>query len=137
MKNKLILITFSIFALSFSLSAQSCCKDKTSSCKEKKAEAKTISKMTSNEVATFKVYGNCGMCKQTIENAAKKVATVKSAEWNQETGQMTVAFNAKKVNLTDIKQEIANAGYDSDSHRAKDEVYSNLHGCCKYDRPTN
>ena len=37
----------------------------------------------------------------------------------------------------DIKQKIADVGYDSDSHRAKDEVYNSLPGCCQYDRPIN
>ena len=34
-----------------------------------------------------------------------------------------------------FKQQIADAGYDSETHRAKDEVYDNLHFCCQYDRP--
>jgi hypothetical protein len=26
------------------------------------------------------------------------------------------------------------SGHDTDMHRSSDEVYANLHGCCKYNR---
>jgi outer membrane receptor for ferrienterochelin and colicins len=84
---------------------------------------------------SFTVYGNCGMCKSKIEKAATGVKGVKSATWNQETHQLSVTYNSAKTLANDIKQAVADAGYDSDTHRAKDEVYNNLHGCCQYDRP--
>ncbi len=85
---------------------------------------------------TFKVYGNCGMCKNTIEKAAKSVDGVKSASWNVETDMITVSYNSTVVALDDIKKAIAVSGYDSDTHRATDAAYNKLHGCCQYDRPT-
>ena len=84
---------------------------------------------------TFKVYGNCGMCKRTIEKAAASLEGVKSAVWDMETDMLTVTYNAKKVDLDQIKLAVAASGYDSDSHRAPDEAYNNLHGCCQYERP--
>ena len=45
-----------------------------------------------------------------------------------------VNYNSKKVNLSEIKQAIANAGYDTETIKASDEKYNNLHYCCKYDR---
>ncbi len=84
---------------------------------------------------SFTVYGNCGMCKSKIEKAATGVKGVKSATWDEETHQLSVTWNAAKTSANDIKQAVADAGYDSDTHRAKDEVYNNLHHCCKYDRP--
>ncbi|MEO7905568.1 MAG: heavy-metal-associated domain-containing protein [Saprospiraceae bacterium] len=84
---------------------------------------------------TFKVYGNCGMCKRTIEKAATSVEGVKSASWDVETDIITVSYNSTVVALDDIKKAIAASGYDSDSHRAPDAVYNKLHGCCQYDRP--
>lgn len=84
---------------------------------------------------TFKVYGNCGMCKRIIEKAAAGVDGVKSAVWDMKTDMLTVTYNAKKVDLDQIKAAVAASGYDSDSHRAPDEVYNNLHGCCQYERP--
>lgn len=83
----------------------------------------------------FTVYGNCGMCEKTIEGSLANVEGVSVGDWNVENDQMTVSFDASVISLDEIKQKIADVGYDSDSHRATDEVYSNLHGCCQYDRP--
>jgi hypothetical protein len=49
---------------------------------------------------------------------------------------MKVTFIAAEITLDDIKKKIAAVGYDTDEHRASDKVYNNLHGCCKYDRPS-
>lgn len=84
---------------------------------------------------TFKVYGNCGMCKKTIEQAAMSVKGVKQATWNIKSGIIEVTYNPKNVELLSIKKAIAAKGYDSDECRAPNEVYNNLHGCCQYDRP--
>ncbi|MDX2359465.1 MAG: heavy metal-associated domain-containing protein [Crocinitomicaceae bacterium] len=84
---------------------------------------------------TFTVYGNCGMCERTIEAAVTDQKGVFSADWNQETKKMVVSYNPEKITLEKIKQRIANAGYDSDSHRATDKKYNALHGCCQYERP--
>jgi len=83
----------------------------------------------------FKVYGNCGMCKRTIEGALKDVKGVKSATWNSEKKMITVTYNPKKTQLMDIHKKIAGVGYDTDKVKAKDETYNGLHGCCQYDRP--
>lgn len=87
------------------------------------------------ETAKFRVYGNCEMCEKTIEGSLEDVEGVSSADWNIETDEMTVGFDPDVITLDKIKQRIADVGYDSESHRAKDEVYNNLHGCCKYERP--
>ncbi|MBK7407551.1 MAG: heavy-metal-associated domain-containing protein [Saprospirales bacterium] len=84
---------------------------------------------------TFKVWGNCGMCKTTIETAVKKVDGVKTCKWDAETKMLTVKFDDQKTTLDDIKKSIAAVGYDTEEFRAPDDVYSKLHGCCQYDRP--
>ena len=82
---------------------------------------------------TVKIYGNCGMCENTIEKAGnlKKVALI---DWNKETQMATLTYDAKKTNQDEILKRIALAGYDSDKFLAPDAVYGNLHGCCQYDR---
>ncbi len=91
----------------------------------------------STEIKTehFRVYGNCSMCEQTIEGSLKNQEGVVLADWDKETDQMTVKYDPNIISLDNIKQKIADVGYDSDTHRAKDEVYNNLHGCCQYERP--
>lgn len=82
---------------------------------------------------TVKIYGNCGMCEKTIENAGN-VKKVVSVDWNQDTQMATLTYDANKTNKDEILKRIALAGYDSDSFLAPDDVYANLHGCCQYER---
>lgn len=82
---------------------------------------------------TFKVWGNCGMCEKTIEKAAKTPGVAK-ADWNKDTKVMTVAFDSTRINLKQIQQNIAAAGYDNDGCTGDDTAYKNLHECCQYDR---
>ena len=83
---------------------------------------------------TVKIYGNCGICKTTIEKAGnvKKVASV---DWNKDTKMATLTYDGDKTNQDEILKRIALAGYDSEKFRAPDDVYAKLAGCCQYDRP--
>ena len=83
----------------------------------------------------FKVYGNCGMCKKTIEGGLSDVEGIISSEWNVETKMMKVKYDESAISLADIKKKIAAVGYDTEKERAEDEVYNKLHGCCQYERP--
>lgn len=85
--------------------------------------------------STFKVYGNCGMCKKRIETAAKEVAGVSTANWDLDEKKLTVSYENTPGTLKKIKEKVAGVGHDTDQVRAKDEVYKALHGCCQYDRP--
>jgi len=80
----------------------------------------------------FTVYGNCGMCKSTIEGAVSVLNGVKSVEWDQERKMLHVSFIASKIQLMDIHKAIAHVGYDTDKVKAEDSVYDKLPGCCKY-----
>ncbi|MEH6307185.1 heavy-metal-associated domain-containing protein [Olivibacter sp. CPCC 100613] len=82
---------------------------------------------------SFKVYGNCEMCKKRIEKAAN-VEGVKSASWNVETKMMTLAFNADKVSAADVQKQIARAGHDTRDVAAPDKIYNELPECCQYVR---
>ncbi len=84
---------------------------------------------------TLKVYGKCGMCKTKIEKTLSYTSGVKYGEWDVETKMLTVKYNSTKVTLEEIKQALADIGYDSETHRATQKSYDNLHGCCKYERP--
>ncbi|WP_310555415.1 DUF3347 domain-containing protein [Flavobacterium sp.] len=82
---------------------------------------------------TVKVYGNCGMCKTTIEKAGNLKKTSK-VDWNVDTKIATITYDAKKTNQDAILKSIALSGYDSDKFLAPDKAYSKLPGCCQYDR---
>ena len=82
---------------------------------------------------TFKVWGNCSMCKKTIEKSLK-VEGLATADWNKDSKIITVVYDSTALNLTKIQQNIAAAGYDNDGQRGDDAAYANLHSCCHYER---
>jgi len=86
-----------------------------------------------SKTETFKVNGNCGMCKSKIEKAAKS-GGAKSADWNKDTKELTVIYSSTSTNTAKIQQKIAAVGYDNVGFTAKTEAYNKLDECCKYDR---
>jgi hypothetical protein len=82
---------------------------------------------------TFKVSGNCGMCKTKIEKAAKD-AGASAATWDAATKDLTVTYKSSTTNTAKIQEKIASVGYDNAGATAANEVYDKLHGCCKYER---
>ncbi|HVI48761.1 MAG TPA: heavy-metal-associated domain-containing protein [Chitinophaga sp.] len=86
-----------------------------------------------SDTRTFKVYGNCNMCKKRIEKAAT-VDGVSKADWNKDTKAMAVTFDAAKTSTDAIQKKIAASGHDTDKEKAADSTYNTLPGCCHYDR---
>ena len=87
------------------------------------------------ETERFKVYGNCGMCEERIENAVNSIEGVESVYWSVKTKKIEVKFDSAKVKIDEIHKAIAEVGHDTKLERADDEVYDGLTECCKYDRP--
>jgi periplasmic mercuric ion binding protein len=83
----------------------------------------------------FEVKGSCGMCKTRIEKAAKSVDGVSKANWNDETKMIEVVYDDTKTNVDKVEVAIAKVGHDTPMHKATDEAYNALPGCCKYERP--
>ena len=86
-----------------------------------------------NKQSDLQVWGNCNMCKKTIESSLD-VAGIDKADWNKDTKILHVAYDSTIVNLTGIEQLIAKAGYDTENQIADQAAYDGLHECCKYDR---
>ena len=80
----------------------------------------------------FKVSGNCGMCKSSIEKAATS-AGAKTANWDMDAKLLTLIFDSK-TNLDKIETAIAAVGYDTEHKTATKAAYDALHECCKYER---
>src|SRR5687768_4784228 len=91
----------------------------------------TQSKSVTTE--TFKVYGNCEMCKSTIEKAVNKNKDAKGT-WNQETKMLVVNYDANRTSSVAILKRVADAGYDNERFVAHATAYNKLPGCCKYER---
>jgi copper chaperone CopZ len=149
MKKHILFIAIGLTGLSLTANAQSCCGSKSNkkSCDHAKTttpekstsieEMETVSYTNTDSTLTdsFTVYGNCGMCKRTIEGSLKDAKGVQLANWETATDQLTISYDSSLITLDQIKQKIADVGYDSDTHRAESEVYNALPGCCQYERP--
>ena len=97
---------------------------------EQATSSHLLSKASGN--AQFKVSGNCEMCKERIETAAKSVAGVASAEWSAETKLLHISFDGGKTNIDTIQKAIAKAGHDTEKYKAPEDVYKALPECCLY-----
>lgn len=91
-------------------------------------------KKNKNAKYDIEVNGNCEQCQKRIQKAAFSVSGVKSANWNIETHQLSLILNEEKATIIDVKKAMAKVGHDTDEVKATDEVYDNLHSCCKYER---
>ncbi len=87
----------------------------------------------SNLRSTFKVWGNCEMCKDAIENSLRADG-ISEANWDMDTKLISVTYDTTQINLDGIEKSIAAVGYDNVKYNGDDKAYENLPGCCKYDR---
>jgi periplasmic mercuric ion binding protein len=86
------------------------------------------------KVVQFKVWGNCDMCKKTIETSINTAPEIYSANWNIESKIIKVEFDSVKTNQTEIQNKIAAVGYDTEKTKGDDTAYAQLHACCQYER---
>jgi len=82
---------------------------------------------------TFKVWGECGMCKKHIEKAAKESGAT-AANWDTDSKMLTVSYSTAKTSNQKIQEAIAAVGYDTRDLVADNSAYNKLDECCKYDR---
>lgn len=101
--------------------------------KPKETKTTEVSAKIAATAISFGVRGNCGMCKSTIEKAAKKVEGIFKATWNVNQKKITVSFDATKTDEMAIHKAIATSGYDTEKIAGTEKAYKNLPGCCKYD----
>jgi copper chaperone CopZ len=92
-----------------------------------------ISVFAQEKTETFKVFGNCGMCKSRVEKAAKAEGAT-TAVWDKETKMMTVTYDASKTSNEALQKKVASVGHDTELFSAPDKVYDKLPGCCLYER---
>jgi mercuric ion binding protein len=85
-----------------------------------------------DETSTFKVYGNCTMCKSRIETALLKNKNIKKATWDVNTKMLIVVYDPQLIGLDNIHKIVADAGHDTDKVKANDKVYKSIPKCCQY-----
>lgn len=80
---------------------------------------------------TFKVFGNCTMCKERIDAAAKGKG-VSAASWDIDSKILTLTYDPSATTPEKVHQRIADVGHDTELKKAKDYVYKGLPDCCLY-----
>src|SRR6185503_9186306 len=86
---------------------------------------------TKDTTISFKVFGNCEMCKERIEKAAKGKGIIK-ANWDIDTKLLTLSVIGSVFSLDKIHYRIAEAGHDTENERSPDITYNELPECCHY-----
>jgi mercuric ion binding protein len=89
--------------------------------------------MSSTKTESFKVLGECDMCKARIEKTVKAEGAT-SAAWDEKSQQLTVTYDPSKINKDGLSKKLAAVGHDTEKYKADDKVYEALPGCCHYDR---
>ncbi len=80
---------------------------------------------------TLKVSGNCEMCKERIETAAKGRG-VKEASWDADSKLLTLTYDTLITRIEKVHTRIADAGHDTELKKAKNDTYKALPECCLY-----
>jgi len=93
-----------------------------------------VSSLTAQELVeyTFRVEGACGMCKERIEKNAIEQGKASTADWDVDTKILTVNLDENKTQVSNIKWYLSQAGHDNGDYLAPNEIYEELHFCCKY-----
>jgi copper chaperone CopZ len=98
------------------------------------ASAQSVTKASGlQKTESFKVWGNCGMCKDRIEKAVKSEGAT-SAAWDLKTKMLTVTFDPAKTSMEVLGKKLAAVGHDTEKFKADDKIYDALPACCKYER---
>ncbi|MFZ9388084.1 MAG: TonB-dependent receptor domain-containing protein [Chitinophagaceae bacterium] len=84
-----------------------------------------------DSTAVIRVSGECGMCKDRIEEAAKGKG-VHSATWDENNRLLTLVYDPALTNPRKVERRIADVGHDTEHEKARDEVYEALPDCCHY-----
>jgi len=88
-------------------------------------------KSSVDSIITFKVFGNCEMCKNRIEKAAKGKG-VASAMWDVDTKMLSLNYDPSITSPEKVQERIADVGHDTPLKKAKGFVYDELPECCHY-----
>ena len=132
MKNtfKIIFVALIGVFIGYSISDYSNANEEVVSVSEDKVE--TIIELMGTETS-FRVKGNCKMCKKTIETSALSLDGVHKANWDVKTKQIDLVFDEQLVELMTIHNTIAASGYSTELVDLNQEAYDNLPLCCQYD----
>ena len=83
------------------------------------------------EIVKIKTSAICEMCKERIEKNLALTKGVAKSDLNLDDKEITVEFDAAKIDAAGIKKVISESGYDADDVKAVAKDYAKLPNCCK------
>lgn len=86
---------------------------------------------SANKESEFYVRGNCEMCKERIETAAKSLEGVSKANWDVNSSSLKVTYDSTKVSAQDIHKSIAATGHGTEQAPMDTNAHASLPECCK------
>lgn len=98
------------------------------------AQTNQVTTNANLEHASLKVKGNCDLCKERIETAAKGVKGVSTATWDVKEKILHLNFDKKLTSKSAISKAVAKVGHDTELDKATDADYKDLHSCCQFER---
>lgn len=98
------------------------------------ADTKSHADQANMKEVSFEVNGNCGMCKKTIEGSLADFSGVQEADWDVETGILSVSYDPEATSLQKIGEKVASVGYENEYADASQEAYNDLAPCCQYEK---
>ncbi len=129
MKIKILIISI-VFAAG-SLMAVSCGEQTETTNSAEKQDDATKADQKNVETVEFFVRGNCGMCRERIENALSKVEGIQKGTWDVETSKATVSYDKSVATQEDFHVAVANVGHRTETKDAEEGAYADLPPCCK------
>ena len=86
---------------------------------------------SANKESEFYVRGNCEMCKERIENAAKAIPGVSQATWDVNASSLKVVYDSTKVSEQDIHRSVAATGHGTEQVPMDSNAHAELPECCQ------
>ncbi len=77
------------------------------------------------------VNGVCGMCQDRIQETSLKFKDISQAQWDL-TSKILVVDVHEDFDIIELHKALAEIGHDTKLEISDEEVYNDLHGCCKY-----
>ncbi len=73
------------------------------------AQVQSNSQSATTKTVSFKVWGNCSMCKDRIEKAVKSEGA-SEASWDSKTKMLAVTFDTKKTSVDALSKKTCLSG---------------------------
>lgn len=84
-----------------------------------------------SDTLKIETTAQCEMCKERIEKAVNEMEGIKYVDLDVTTAVVSVVYNKEETTDKDIRETIADVGYDADDVKKDKRAYKRLPKCCQ------